>query len=159
MIQNINELKEWSLLGERLIRAFHTENLKFSNYTIPFEQLRRTLESRRGQKSFIRNFGGTIAVSGTSESDAIQAMKNLARLSHGKIPSVNVAFTQAIVDKATAFSFIDAAIYTTIESAKDIGKTAQAVGDTLINTGKILRFIFIPAFFLILGFYIYKRIK
>lgn len=158
MDKNSVEFKEWTALGERLLKVFHIENRNYSNYKLSYAELKHALEIRRGQSNFVRSLGGTIAVSGTPESDAIKAMKNLAHSSKGRIPSTNGAFTQAIVDRATDFSFVDAVSFTAIETAKDVAKGVQEVGNTLLDTAKILKMVFIPTFFLILFLYFRKKV-
>lgn len=128
--------------GLDLLKAFHESNKKSSSYKITFDQLVTMLESRTNQKRFINILGGSVLNSGTSKAQAIKAMETLGNNSHGRIPSRNADFISAIIQKATQFSYVDAAVFTVTESAKDIVHGAQVVGDTLINTGKILQLLF-----------------
>lgn len=158
MAVNRAELLKNQALGEKLLKAFHDENRNYGGYKITFDQLKAILQARPNQKSFVRNFGGTISVANISESDAIQAMKNLARSSRGRIPARNADFTQAVVDKTTAFSFVDAVTYTAVETTKDVVKGVTEIGNTLITTGKWINAIFPVAALVVLYFVIKKKI-
>lgn len=146
------ELKKSKDFGTELLKAFHGA----SNLKISFSQLVVMLESRPNQKNFLTILGGAVINSGSSQSDAISAMRSMGKKSGTRVPASNAYFMQAIVDKATEFSYVDAAIYTASETAKTVVHGVESVGNTLITTGKILNFIF-PAVVLLALYFMFKK--
>lgn len=145
-------------LGEKVLRAFYN----YSRSAYPFasiysyDELKRALTSRKAGQGFIESLGMSVRFAELSDSKINSSMKALAQASGGKIPSKNSDFYNFMIDEGTKINFIDALIYTATESAKDIGTGVQAVGNTLIDTGKILRIIFIPVV-LYFGYQILKK--
>lgn len=132
--------------GKRAIKIFYDfwkvypEASKFS-----YEDLLRMLTSRRpmGGDAFLDGLGLGIREAGMSDSRVTAAMRNLALSSRGKLPAANMDFFNYLMNEATKINFVDAAIYVTTESAKDVVSGAQAVGDSIITSAKVLNF-FLP---------------
>ena len=66
------------------------------------------------------------------------AMISLARNSGGKIPLSNNDFRDYLINEATKVSFTDAVTFTVVESTKQIAQGAQAIGESVILTGKLV---------------------
>lgn len=152
------EMKKSKDFGLELLRAFHNYNKHNSNYKLSFEQLILMLEKRPNQKNFLSILGGSVLNSGTDKKKAITAMEQLGFKSKGKIPSSNANFKSAIIENATAFSYVDAIVYTATETASQVVQGVQAVGNTLIDTGKILRFLFPIAVVYFLYVFLKKKV-
>lgn len=128
--------------GKDILKRFYDANKavasKNVNYT--FDQMLTTLTSRKGNVAFIESLGLGVNASGFSNSKVQNAMYNLAKKAQGKIPASNADFRNYLIDEGTKVSFVDAITFTVVESAKDVVKGAQAVGDSVILTGKLLNY-------------------
>lgn len=148
-------------LGLEILKKFY-EGAKF-NYpfavTYSFDEMLKVLQSRTGGKTFIQGLGLAAAVAEFDSGDIKNSMYALAKAAGGKIPSKNGDFYAFMVNQGTSVNFVDALIYTATESAKDVATGAQAVGDSLISTGKILTWIF-PVAFIYFGYlYLNKKVN
>lgn len=145
-------------LGERVLKAFYN----YSRSAFPFasiysyDELKKILTSRKGGQGFIEGLGMSVRFADLSDSKINSSMKALANASGGKIPGKNSDFYNFMINESTQVSFVDAFVYTAKESAKDIGSGVQSIGETLIDTGKILKIIFIPVV-LYFGYQILKK--
>ena len=131
-------------------KSYNTSKVKYT-----FDQMIKTLESRSGQAAFIEGLGLGVNASGFSNSKIQNAMVSLARQSNGQIPEKNQNFRDYLIDKSKKINFVDAVTYVAVESTKDIVKGAQAVGDSVLLTGKLLTY----ALPLIIGTVVYFWIK
>lgn len=154
----LSEQKKNRDFGMKLLTEFHNFSKRYPGYKLTFAQLLSILEKRPNQKHFVEILGGSVLVSGVSQGESLLSMQNLAFHSQGKIPSENVNFRQAIIDKATEFHLVDAVVYTAVESTKQIMEGVQSVGNTLIDTGKILQFLFPVAVVWFLYIFLKKKI-
>lgn len=146
-------------LGFKILKSFHDSSRSYYPFATIYslDSLVKTLEGRLGQRNFVEGLGLAARLAEMSDSKINSSMKGLARASNGKIPAKNGMFYSYMVDAATAVSFVDAVTYTAKESAKDIVKGAQAVGDQVLLTGKILNFL-LPAIVLYLVYvYVVKK--
>lgn len=82
------------------------------------------------------------------------AMKNLARVAGSQIPRLK-DFSRAMTDEALNTSTLDAVSFVGIGIAKQIGSGAQAIGDQVIETGKLLTLLLPVA--IIGGLYLYGK--
>lgn len=139
--------------GADILRRFYDLNKSLYpskvNYT--FDQMLTTLQGRTGQKAFIEGLGFGINASGYTNSVVQNAMRKLAEQAKGQIPSKNSDFRNVLIDVGTQVNFVDAITYTAVETAKTVANGAVAIGDSVINTGKMVNF-FLPA---IVGVLIY----
>jgi hypothetical protein len=62
----------------------------------------------------------------------------MATQSHGRLPSNNFDFFRYLSNEATKISWVDAASYVTVETAKDVLKGTAEVGDSIISAGRAL---------------------
>lgn len=131
-------------LGLKILKSFY-DGAKF-NYPFAviysFEELVSTLESRLGGKNFIAGLGLAAYSAGFDNDDIKTSMYALAKAAGGKIPAKNGDFYAYMVDQSTSVNYVNAIAYTVKESLGDIATGAQAVGDSLLSTGKILTWIF-----------------
>lgn len=79
-----------------------------------------------------------------SESRIDTAMKNLAQASGGKAPKNPLKIFDFLQNEAVKIDWLDAAVYVTAETAKDIGSGVAEIGDSLLTAGKVLNFL-LPA--------------
>lgn len=128
--------------GLDTLKRFHSasQSLFPKNVTYSFDQLLSTLASRKGQVAFIESFGLAINSVNFPNSKLQSAMYSLAQRSQGKIPSKNSDFFLYLQNEGAKIDFVDAVSFVTKESVKDIVIGAQAVGDSILFTGKILNF-------------------
>lgn len=128
--------------GKDILKRFYDANKSVAsknvNYT--FEQMLSTLTSRKGNVAFIESLGLGVNASGFSNSKVQNAMYNLAKKAQGKIPASNADFRNYLIDEGTKVSFVDAITFTVVESAKDVVKGTQAIGESVIFTGKLLNY-------------------
>lgn len=128
--------------GVDILKRFYDLNRQMNpskvNYT--FDQMLTTLQGRTGQKAFIEGLGFGVNASGYTNSTIQTAMMNLAKQAGGKIPEKNVDFRTALLDEGTKFDFVDAVTFVAKESAKDVIQGAQAVGESVLLTGKLLTY-------------------
>lgn len=154
-------------VGREAMKYFHNENSKFENYSMPFDQLLSTVAGRGGSDQQVGIFLDSIgsAINSIREGgflrgggDVKSAMENLANKSQGQVPT-QASFFKALSDQAAQPSFIDAVSAVSIGTANEIGKGAVAVGNSVIESGKLLA-TFLPVLLLgAVAFIIYKNAK
>lgn len=124
------------LLGKIVVNTFiyyQQKNYFFSSIT--YDQV---LATQKYPDIFLDGLGFQYReVLNQDETDLADAMDALARASNGKIPSEK-SFQLAIRDKALNPSFFTAAEAVISGTATQIAAGSQAVGNQLIETGKLL---------------------
>lgn len=143
--------------GEKVLRAFHSYwRTQPNSGGVSYEKMMELLNQRRPGGSFLlEGIGLGVRSAEISDNRIDAAMRKLAADSGGRLPARNQDFFTYLSNEAVKIDFVDAAIFTAKESAKDIVKGAAAVGDSLIFTGKVVTFI-LPAVIL-LFLYIYLK--
>lgn len=131
-------------LALRVFYSFWKTYPEASKFT--YEDLEKMLTSRRpmGGAAFLDGLGGGIREAGMSDSRVTEAMRSLAQNSRGKLPATNMDFFTYLTNQATKINYIDAAVYTFAETAKDVGRGVVSVGESILTVGKIMNF-FLPA--------------
>lgn len=153
--------------GREAVKFFHNRMASnFSNYTISMDELIRRISTYTAGNSqpdiFLDGLGFAISSNNMSESQVQDAMEKLADISGGNIPSNPSVFEKALTDRLqniTAGDWIGAAPTIAAETAATALSGIQAVGDSVIATGKTLTAI---APFLIVGaviFIVYARAR
>ena len=145
--------------GADILKRFYDLNRSLypSNVNYTFEQMVTTLQGRTGQKAFIEGLGFGINASGYTNSIIQNAMKKLAEQARGKIPSKNSDFRNILIDEGTKINFVDAITYTAAETAKTVADGAVSIGESIINTGKLVN-LFLPVIAgVIIYFWIMKQ--
>lgn len=104
----------------------------YANFDLFYDAVRQT----KGARFIAEGLGLTIVVNNMSDSQVTSAMSALARQAQGRLPSNLNGWFQALSNEAAKINFLDAAVYVTTESAADVVKGAQAVGDAVVDTGK-----------------------
>lgn len=146
-------------LGLKILRSFYDSSRANYPFAVQysFDELVKTLESRTGGKAIAEGLGLGARLAEFSDSDIRDSMSALAKASGGKIPSKNGDFYAFMVDQGTKISFTGAIAYTATESAKDIVKGAQQIGDSVLLTGKLVTWLLPVA---VIGFgYLYLKKK
>lgn len=140
--------------GREALQYYHNQSRSYSNY--PF-LLSSDLENALGGFYFAEGLG--LAAYNLSSAEMRSAMVNFAKQGQGRMPANKNSFFKAISDQATNFSWIDATKYVATETAKDVGKGAVVVGDSVIAAGKNL-FAILPIIVVVgLGLFVYLRVK
>jgi len=128
--------------GREAFVYFHNQASKYSGYSYTLDEALKIVS--KGEKNigfFTDGIGGLIREIQNdgflSGNKVKKAMENLADKGAGKIPDRNTFFA-ALSSEAQDFTFREAAPVVLVESAKEIATGAQAVGDSIITTGKIL---------------------
>lgn len=128
--------------GREAFVYFHNRASRYSGYSYTLDEaLKIVSRSEKNIGIFTDGIGGLIRelqndgfLSGNKTKNA---MENLADQGAGKLPDRNTFFA-ALSNEAQNFTFREAAPFVLIESAKEVATGAQAVGDSIISTGKIL---------------------
>lgn len=128
--------------GREAFVYFHNRASRYSGYSYTLDEaLKIVARSEKNIGNFTDSLGGLIR---EIQSDGFltgnkvkNAMENLADKGAGKVPNINTFFS-ALSNEAQDFTFKEAAPFVLIESAKEVATGAQAVGDSIITTGKIL---------------------
>lgn len=130
------------LRGADALKRFHTaaKSLFPKNVNYTYDQLLVTLSKRTGQVAFVEGLGLAINSVGFSNSQVQTAMYSLAQKAMGKIPSKNGDFFNHLQDEGYKINFVDAVTFVAKESVKDIVVGAQAIGDSVLLTGKLLTY-------------------
>ena len=138
-------------LGLKVFRAFHSWNKSFHpiSFTISFDDFVNSYGKKKD--IYLENIGSAIRENKISDSRIDSAMRSMAQKSGGKIPENPLVIFQFLSNEAVKINWVDAIAYTAIESAKDIGTGAVAIGDSIIKTGKIVNFL-LPALVLLFLF-------
>jgi hypothetical protein len=145
--------------GKEALSYFHNEALSYpQNYSMSLESLCDILQ-KKSSGAFLDGFGFTVANAGLSTSQVKKAMQQLADAGQGKIPSNWHDFFSALQGQVGNISFIDAASYTFVESVKDIGNGAAAVGNAVITTGSMITTVLPYAVFAALAFIMYSKTR
>lgn len=123
-------------LGNDCLKYYHNEMIyNFpQSYKWTFNQLVDFINSKN--RSTIAQIGSAIESIDMSEKAAGQAMEKLSLAGKGQIAYNSSSFLQALNDEYSKLDLVDALGDTAIETAKDLAKGAQRVGDVVIDTGK-----------------------
>ena len=127
-------------LGRKAATHFHNESTRYSGYD---ETLDTMLSKVAGGKSpifFLEGLGLAVRTIEMTDSQVQQAMKALASTAQGQIPRKEL-FHRALSDRIsnpTAGDYLAATPQIALETAGEIVEGAQAVGDAVLGTGKIL---------------------
>lgn len=128
--------------GREAFQYFHNRASRYSGYSYTMDEaLKIVARSEKNIGIFTDSIGGLIReIQGDgflTGNKVKNAMENLADKGAGKIPDRNTFFA-ALSSEAQDFTFREAAPFVLVESAKEVATGAQAVGDSIITTGKIL---------------------
>lgn len=150
--------------GMRLLKAYHNAASVYSGYGITFEQFLDQFVRTARPKSYdiiIAGIGEIHTIYGRSESWARGVVEQMARVAQGKVPENWMSF-QAAMNQAHLNNpqYWEAAKFVTIETAKKAIQTVQAVGDGIVTTLNMSKYI-IPVAAVgllgLVGFIIYKK--
>ncbi len=122
--------------GREAIKYFHNASVYYPAYGLTMDTL-ITRVAPGSEEIFLDSLGFAISSIELSTGALESAMESLATQAQGNIPK-QAAFFRALSDQAQNFGVMDWMPYVAKESAKDVLKGAQAVGDAVIDTGKSL---------------------
>lgn len=147
MITNNSSIykKENFEAGMRLLKAFHNASLSYPNYKITFEEFLDRFVRTAKPKSYdilIAGIGELHTIYGRSESWARGVVETMARQAQGKIPENWMSF-QGAMNQAHLNNpqYWEAAKFVAVETTKKVLETTQAVGDGLVTTLQMSRYI------------------
>lgn len=132
--------------GREALLYFYNASKKFSNFNYSFDRMLEVVSGSPKAVQFFLDGMGTAIIEiqkddFLADSKVKKAMENLANLSKGNLPNKSYFFS-ALSQEAQNVTFIEAIPTVVIGSAAEIVNGAQAVGDALIDTGKIVTKIF-----------------
>lgn len=142
-------------IGLKVFRSYWNWSRAFngSSFNYSFEQFLKVMQPNQKKLDILLDgVGGGVREAGVSDSRIETAMRSLAKSSGGKIPSNPMQFFYYLSNEATKINWLDATAFVVTESAKDIIKGAQSVGDSIITSAKIINFL-LPAIALIFVFF------
>lgn len=137
------------------LKAFHgNSSLRFK---LNFDQFLSAMwPDAKKREVYIAGIGLQANSASMSDSRIESAMRNMAYQGQGRVPASWYDFTKYLQNEAVKINWLDAGVYTFTESAKDIAGGAQALGNQLIFTGKILNFILPAILLIVVLFYVNK---
>lgn len=146
-------------VGTKVLKSFY----KYAGLKLTYEQMLERIQPNpikrkieiEGVGMGVNNVNDDVVFLSDSKIDT--AMKNLAKKSSGKIPSGIQIFFKYLQNEATNVTLIDALPYVVEESGKNLLSGAQALGDSLLTTGRILNFL-LPLI-IIVGLFLYANQK
>lgn len=126
--------------GRQAVTYFHNASLGFSEYG---GRSLSDLLALYGKKAdiYLEGIGLAIHVNGLSDSKVKTAMIALANNSRGRIPKDHQAFIAALGNEAAKVSYLDLSATVAKDVVVSVAEGAQAVGDNVIGTLKILNFV------------------
>lgn len=127
-------------LGRQAVTYFHNESTNYSAYNETLHSLQDRIADGKSPVYFLEGLGLAIRMIDMSDSQVRQAMEKLAHVYQGQIPR-REAFHGALSDRIsnpTFGDYVGATPQVAIETAGDVVKGAQAVGNAVIDTGKTL---------------------
>lgn len=141
--------------GLLILKAFHgNSSLRFKmNFDLFLTTMWPDVKKR---EIYIAGIGLQANSADMSDSRIESAMRSMAYQSQGRVPASWGDFTKYLQNEAVKINWLDAGVYTFTESAKDIAGGAQALGNQLIFTGKILNFILPAILLIVVLFYVNK---
>lgn len=140
--------------GKKALTYFHNASLKYPAYGgRSFEDLL----SLYGKKAsiYLDGVGFAINANALSDSKVKSSMETLAKKSQGRIPKDHQAYIAAIGNSAAQVSYLDLTASVAKDVAITVAEGAQAVGDNVISTLKILNYVWPLA----LGFFLWTWYK
>lgn len=136
-----NELNMYNDQGRDALIIYHNENVvnfpeKYKVKSV--DELISILKNRPNQKNFVRILGGAIINAQVSNSQVNRSMEKLSEAGEGRIPADNSAFLGAIQEKIGEVNYVDAIGFAALETAKGVAEGAAKVGDAVISIGDTL---------------------
>lgn len=125
--------------GRKAVRIFQASTVGYPGYSETLDSLIAKVGGANPQ-FFLEGVGLAIRSIGMSDGQVEDAMESLAAAYQGRIPR-REAFTKALSDRVsnpTAGDYIAATPQVALESAGDLVKGAQQLGDSLIAIGSTL---------------------
>jgi hypothetical protein len=120
--------------------AFHNRSLKFEGYNFSYDTMLGVVAPKSPQ-IFLEGLGFAITAIEMSSGKVKEAMEALADQCQGKIPNNQNYFFRALSDREqniTFFDWVKATPSIAADTAVDVAKGAQEVGNAVIDTGKSL---------------------
>lgn len=126
--------------GREALKYFHNSSVGYSNYGLGFDEM-LTRVSKGRPDIFLEGVGLAINSIGMSDSHVRDSMEGLAKQAQGRLPANNSVFYKALSDREGTLTFTDWVKVTpqaAANTALDLAKGAQQVGDAVLDAGKSL---------------------
>ena len=133
-------------VGREALTHFFNASKKFSAFNYSFDQMLEIIAGSPKAVQFFLDGVGT-AIQAIQADDFLTgnkvkaAMTKLADVSKGKLPA-KAYFYSALSTEAANVTFVEALPTVAKETAKELVKGAQSIGESIIDTGKILNLLF-----------------
>jgi hypothetical protein len=130
-------------LGRQALKYFHDRSLLLwgNTYKVSSVDALINLWPEKKRNIYLEGIGLAISVNNMSDFDVRSAMQLLAQNAKGNIPADHQSYTKYLGGQAGSINFLDLTATVAKETAIKVVEGAQAVGDQLIATGKILNFL------------------
>lgn len=132
--------------GREALQHFYNASKKYTNFNYEFDQMLEIIAGSPKAVQFFLDGVGT-AIIEIQKDDFLTgnrvktAMTKLADVSKGQLPA-KAYFFSALSTEASNVTFVQALPNVIKGTAEELVKGAQSVGDSIIDTGKILTLIF-----------------
>lgn len=130
-------------LGRKALRHFHdySKMLWSNSYAPSSVDALINLWPEKKRDIYLDGIGLAIRINNISDSDVRIAMENLAKQSKGQIPADHQAYTKFLGGQVGSIKFLDLTTTVVKETATQLVQGAQAIGDQVIASGKLLTFL------------------
>jgi hypothetical protein len=141
-------------LGKIVLSRFNFHMLRINSKSYTAEQL--AAANRYTVENFLDGLGFQYFTIDKDFAKMDAAMLNLAKISGGKIPNF-MSFSNAFTKSAGTYTFKEAFIAVSKETAKELGNQAKAIGDNVLTALKIAPFLFLAGA-VVYGYFLIKPI-
>ncbi len=126
-------------LGRKAITYFHNYSRTMwpATYKVSSVDALIALYGKKGE-IYLDGIGLTIRVNGQSEANISTAMLQLVNQTRGKIPADHQPYIRALGGEAGKINYLDLTASVVKETATQVIEGAQAVGDQVIASGKLI---------------------
>lgn len=144
--------------GREALRFFHNASLKYDAYTPgSFDDLLSYYGKKRD--IYLDGIGMVIRENAMNPYVVQGAMEKLARTAQGKIPKDHQGYISALGNQAGQINWLDLSATVAVETATQVVAGAQAVGDNVVSSLKVLNWVWPIALFGFLGLWYFSKVK
>ena len=139
-------------LGLKVFKSFWnwSRAMNRSSFSLSFDDFLKVYGSKT--EVYLDGIGGGIREANVSDSTIDSAMRSMAIASNGKVPKNPLKMIDYLSNESVKIDWTDAVVFTAKESAGDILKGAESVGNQILLTGKILNWL-LPVIVLVFVLY------
>lgn len=128
-------------LGKKVFEAFWKWSRSFYGNAFPYSFEQFLAFYGKKTNIYLDGIGMGVRESGITNARIEIAMRTMAQASKGKVPENPLKMFDFLQNEATQINWVDAGAFVLIESGKTILKGAEAVGNSIITTGKIFTYL------------------